>query len=133
MSLPNEMCSRTDHAEGYYEFMFHVPDRRAIEALFDHLQALYDIHNHPDQPPLLLLLNLANGVTPPLRQLGIQVQQFRKNNPNRIHPRIAILYANASVQMTTDVFVRMFSSRETQVRLMPPNRRSEAVAWLLRD
>jgi hypothetical protein len=135
MTILQELCARTDHVEGYYELVFLVPDQRAIDVLFDHLQTLYDLHKQPNQPPLRLLLNFSNGVTPSLRQLGFQIQQFRKNNPDRIRPRIVILYANAFMQMTSDLFVRMFSSRQTQtqVRLMPPTHRSEAIAWLLQE
>jgi hypothetical protein len=128
----DDVCSRIDRAEGYYEFVFEVANRRSIDVLFQHLNALYLIH----QPPgvrFRALLDFTKTDIPPIQPVAAQIREFRKTHPIPLNPRIVVIYSGAFVGMI-DSLLRTFAfSRETQVRLFLPTRRDEALAWLLKD
>src|SRR5262245_38081652 len=119
--VSEEICSRIDR-EGYYEFVFHVSNRRAMEVFFEHLNMLYPTHQSPN-PRLRGLANFSETDLPPIQLLAGHIREFRRLHPIPLNPKLAVLYSGIFVGMV-DSLLRTFNlSRDTQVRLFSPVRR----------
>lgn len=115
------------HPNGIHEFLW---DEAKVEIVEEWIEKLEEIYT--DSPPESTLLFLIDSpVTMPTASTYHLVRNFRANQTVRHFTRTAVLYETRMSHKEIKQMEDMFNREEDVYRVFNPEKRKEAIGWLL--
>ena len=115
------------HENGIHELIINDMTRQAVDMLFGHISRIHSEAQADETVRFLVVQN--NNVSVPIRYSMSRVRALKSqwNNPSR---SVTLLDMNPMMQTTIRVFETIrFTKNES--RFMPPEKREDAILWLL--
>ena len=120
------------HASGIHEFTFLKASRNSIDELYEVMRGLLQHHPKPDS--VLLLVDVTNGIYPPLRYLFSATTDFNATHDDAPPGYTAVISNPNAVVMLADTFMKTLSQfivGYNNLRFFKPDEREQAIQWLL--
>ncbi len=120
------------HENGIHEFTFLKPSRQAIDDLYGIMNDLME--NAPRPEIVLLLVDVTNGIYPPLRHLFKATQEFNSTHVDAPPGFTAVIAApNAMVTLAATFMntLNKFIMGYNRLRFFKTDDRERAIQWLL--
>ncbi|GAB4338856.1 MAG: hypothetical protein Kow00117_20130 [Phototrophicales bacterium] len=115
------------HPNGIHEFIWQEPVVETIKEWLEKLEEIYEAA----APNSLLMFLIDALVTISPEATYQHIQQFRAKQSKRLFTRTAVLYNTAMPPQDIRRVENIFN-RETDIyRVFNPNKRNEAIKWLL--
>jgi hypothetical protein len=122
-------CTFQKLPDNIYEITIHQSNRLAVETFFRNLTTIYAEAVSLDTLPVRTLVIAPPQGPLPVIPLTSGLRAWTAIY-GKIPSRFVILYEGSFATMV-DVLVRNFGKRNSHMRVLSPQRREEAIAWLL--
>jgi hypothetical protein len=123
-------CSYVKHPNGVQEIIYHDWGFQAVDEMIDQVRRIID--QNPEGEVIRLLTSRGEGLPPGELPVAYTAQKFRdlfRNLERKPMFKQAILRKSDAIASIINTFVRL--SRASQLRFFPPDKRDEAIQWLL--
>jgi hypothetical protein len=125
-------CSYVRHPNGVHEIIYHDWGFQAVDEMINLVRKIID--QNPEGEVIRLLTSRAEGLPPGELPVAYTAQKFRdlfRTLERKPLFKQAILRKSDAIASIINTFVRL--SRASQLRFFPPDKRDEAIAWLLNN